>query len=651
MGRMDTKRQRLTLSHLDPDEVTCLSITMTAPDPTQSDRLESWKEVAEYLGKAITTVRRWERDEGLPVRRQAHLSRGSVIAYKSELDAWRAARTTAPPPSITRRFWPAFAAAPLLLGGIFLALPNREPHPVVAKHILTAYPGAESGVSFAPAGDRFAFVREGDVWIKAVDAEPSHPVWRDTGAEVLRTRWSPDGSRIAFTIQRGKSGRFAVVDPNGERFRELGAGGPEIAWRRDGKALLVEKFAKDVGPVAIFEHEIDTGRERQLTFPPEGSWGDLFASQSPDGGSLAFVRYPIFAKGDVFVSSYGGRDAVRATSIDNWVVGVDWLPSGREIVFGAEPDGNGALHIAEAKPGAKVHMLAGTEGDSKYPVAIALPSGGVRIGYAVERWNPDIKRVIRSSNKAEVIADSLLEDDQPDINAAGSIAFISNRTGSRELWTCDGACQSPRRITNFNAPYVEMRPRWSPAGDRIAVAVKQRGAHHIIAISADGSAQQTISKGHNDRVCGWSANGDAVYVLSARSGSPELWKLSLNAAPPVQVTKGGAGDAFESADGRYLYYSRGPENAPVIRRNLATSEESGLPVRVRQGMWALADGGLFRIGDTAIEKYDLADHTVSTVLTPPAEERLLGLSANRSGEIVYWFTKNVQQDVLAVDIR
>jgi hypothetical protein len=51
--------------------------------------LESWKEVAAYLGRDITTVRRWEKREGLPVHRLHHSRLGSVYAYTAELDAWR----------------------------------------------------------------------------------------------------------------------------------------------------------------------------------------------------------------------------------------------------------------------------------------------------------------------------------------------------------------------------------------------------------------------------------------------------------------------------------------------------------------------------------------------------------------------------------
>jgi predicted DNA-binding transcriptional regulator AlpA len=55
-------------------------------------RLDSWKEIAAYLGRSQKTVQRWEETQELPVHRLLHEKRGSVYAYTSELDAWREAR-------------------------------------------------------------------------------------------------------------------------------------------------------------------------------------------------------------------------------------------------------------------------------------------------------------------------------------------------------------------------------------------------------------------------------------------------------------------------------------------------------------------------------------------------------------------------------
>jgi TolB-like protein/Tfp pilus assembly protein PilF len=53
-----------------------------------ADRLGSWKEIAGYLQRDVTTVQRWEKREGLPVHRHLHVKLGSVYAFRSEIDAW-----------------------------------------------------------------------------------------------------------------------------------------------------------------------------------------------------------------------------------------------------------------------------------------------------------------------------------------------------------------------------------------------------------------------------------------------------------------------------------------------------------------------------------------------------------------------------------
>ncbi len=81
------------------------------------NRLESWKEIAAHFGRRIRTVQRWEKEEGLPVRRHAHRLRGTVYALPDELDRWWASRAVppagdpdepapSPPAAVSPRFLP-----------------------------------------------------------------------------------------------------------------------------------------------------------------------------------------------------------------------------------------------------------------------------------------------------------------------------------------------------------------------------------------------------------------------------------------------------------------------------------------------------------------------------------------------------------------
>lgn len=51
-------------------------------------RLDSWKEIATFFGRDERTVKRWEKERGLPVYRVPGSSRGGVFAYAGELAEW-----------------------------------------------------------------------------------------------------------------------------------------------------------------------------------------------------------------------------------------------------------------------------------------------------------------------------------------------------------------------------------------------------------------------------------------------------------------------------------------------------------------------------------------------------------------------------------
>jgi tetratricopeptide (TPR) repeat protein/type II secretory pathway predicted ATPase ExeA len=77
-------------------------------------RLDSWKAIAAYLNCGVRTVQRWEKTEGLPVRRHVHQAQATVYAFVSDIDRWReeradlVARGDALPPGAVEATRPAF---------------------------------------------------------------------------------------------------------------------------------------------------------------------------------------------------------------------------------------------------------------------------------------------------------------------------------------------------------------------------------------------------------------------------------------------------------------------------------------------------------------------------------------------------------------
>ena len=65
-----------------------LTAELRVPSGQNPRILNSWKEIAVYLGRGIRTAQRYERDFGLPVHRPSAKMRASVIAFTDELDKW-----------------------------------------------------------------------------------------------------------------------------------------------------------------------------------------------------------------------------------------------------------------------------------------------------------------------------------------------------------------------------------------------------------------------------------------------------------------------------------------------------------------------------------------------------------------------------------
>lgn len=64
-----------------------LNTVARSAERSESERLDSWKEIAAYLRYSERTVRRWE-SEGLPVHRHPHSKKATIFAYKPDIDAW-----------------------------------------------------------------------------------------------------------------------------------------------------------------------------------------------------------------------------------------------------------------------------------------------------------------------------------------------------------------------------------------------------------------------------------------------------------------------------------------------------------------------------------------------------------------------------------
>ena len=253
--------------------------TSTRERPLE-DRLDSWKEIAAYLKRDVTTVQRWEKREGMPVHRHLHDRMGSVYASRAELDAWTRSRNlppaqetsdngleTSPPAPVppqplpgTFRTWRTFVlplglVAALAIGaGLWLQRTEhfwRSPIADARFQTVSDFDGLEQAAAVSRDGHLIAFLsnRDGqtDVWLTQAGSGAFHNLTHGSIEELanpsIRTPgFSPDGSLVTFWVRKpggssgGDIGVWAIPTLGGEP-RPYLEGVAEYDWSHDGGRL------------------------------------------------------------------------------------------------------------------------------------------------------------------------------------------------------------------------------------------------------------------------------------------------------------------------------------------------------------------------------------------------------------------------------
>ncbi len=90
----------------------------------------------------------------------------------------------------------------------------------------------------------------------------------------------------------------------------------------------------------------------------------------------------------------------------------------------------------------------------------------------------------------------------------------------------------------------------------------------------------------------WSRDGKWIYFSSDRTGAWQIWKVLAAGGDALQVTKQGGIEAFESSDGRFLYYSKQYGVRGVWKMPMEGGEEVRVLEQGEPQKWALLAGGI-----------------------------------------------------------
>jgi Tol biopolymer transport system component/DNA-binding winged helix-turn-helix (wHTH) protein len=546
----------------------------------------------------------------------------------------------------------ACAVVALLIGGGWLIIRSSPQQTRTGLEItpFTTYPGFEDQASLSPDGQKVAFVwsrpdeKTGTpdgphIYVKQVGID--QPVQLTKGNDLeISPAWSPDGNSLAFVrcpINVGIGTRCGLYVGSalggGDRLLttidsgiDFAAGfSSEVSWAPDGKTLAYVDRSQD-NTAAIFLLDLASLQARQLTSPKPPLVGDSSPAYSPDGREIAFARSGKEVS-DVWVVKTAGGEPERLSNVNQLCSpGVAWVADGKSLVFGGL-----ALYRVSRKGGSpEILSSSGLFGNPTIR--------GNRLVYTQYHWNKGIWKIDLDANgnavgKPQKTLQSTRDQAGPSYSPDGKrIVFDSQRSGFNEVWRSDADGSNLLQLTNFHGP-LSGTASFSPDGSTVLLDSRVDGNAHLFTVSAEGGPVHQITSGKSDEVMpSYSHDGRWIYFPSNRGGTWNVWKMPASGGEALQVTKEGGFRAFESEDGRYLYYAKGQSVQGIWRVPVDGGKEEqviDMPPAGLNGHFALHRNRLYfvnspvdlRSKELKLGVFDIATgktRVVSALNVPPA---------------------------------
>ncbi len=548
-----------------------------------ADRLESWKEIAAYLKRDVTTVQRWEKRERMPVRRHVHDKLGSVYAYRSELDAWARSRNLsaaegAPPTlpsSPRRRSWRVIAAAAFAIAvaavvalGLLARADSFWRSPLAGARFqrVTDFGGTEQAAALSRDGRFIAFLsdRDGrmDVWVTQVRTGMFYNLTRGRVRELVNPAvrtlgFSPDGALVTFWA-RGVEGSDEreigvwAVPTLGGLPRPYLEGAAEFDWSRDG-ARLVYHTPGPGDPTFVRNGE---SAARQIFVAAAGLHAH-FQLWSPDGKFVYLVHGSVPDALDVCRVPAAGGNAERITRHASQV-SHPVLLDGRTLMYLAI-DGEGAgpwLHTIDVERRVPHRLDTGLD---RY-TSLAASADGKRLVATLARprgtlWRLPLGVAPADGSAATPVSLTTGRGFAPRFGP-GYLLYVSSKGTSDGIWKLAGGVATEL----WSAPDARIvgGPEVAPAEDRIAFSVEQRGKSLLYVVNADGTSARVVTDSLElEGAPAWAPDGRSITTAAFVDGTPRLFRVTLDGAVAPLVHEHSVDPAWSPA-GDFLVFS-GPD--------------------------------------------------------------------------------------------
>lgn len=547
--------------------------------------LDSWKSIAAYLNRDVSTVKRWEKDEGLPVHRHMHLSRASVYAFPSELDAWVASRKPAAEPAPVPRWRTALALAATLVlsvltagSSMLLAPSSAADGPAIVVKRLWSGEGTDAMGGPSPDGKLLTFVdwSTGDLAVRDLTTGENRHLtnkgtWSDSDEYAEFSIVSPDSTQVAYAWFNQKSHyELRLIGMDGKKVRVLYSNEEvqyvqPVGWTPDGRHIVAVFSMLDQTNRFVIVGVADGAVRVLKTF----DWRYPRPRLSPDGRWLAYDFPPReeAPERDLYVLAVdGSREGTLVQHpAHDYLLG--WSPDSDQVLFASDRTGSFAawsLRVAEGRAEGSARIV-------RQDLGRIYPIGTGRSGALYYSTTP-----LRDVYSAEfdVPAGRLTSDPQnvtdrfQGANFAATysrdgkyLAYISNRgaapsgVGARPIiiQTVDtGAERELRPQLILNNHPVFSRPDWSD------------DAKFLYLMARDAKGRR------------------GYFRVDAQTGQHEML---ISFVPPVHVPRV---DLVLDGNSALIKRNAPDELATLLLRNLATRAERVLHRTAHIHAWAVS---------------------------------------------------------------
>lgn len=512
--------------------------------------------------------------------------------------------------------------------------------------------GQAGDASLSPDGNEVAFRRSSDlrdvsgIYVQQIGSEHQLQLTKSTTDNA--PAWSPDGRFIAFSRYENDLHEIYLVSAIGGTERKLHTGAPAhpaLSWSPDGKFIAFTKRDPNQNTYSINLLAVESLETRKLTEPgaEQQDWGPAFSS---DGKELAFVRTNGAGNmGDIFlVPAKGGE--VRRLTFDNTDIGSPptWTRDGRSIVFTSPRTSIPTLWRIPSSGGTPVQVPQ----VGVVAVHPSISAKGNRLAYDQimghsSIWAMELANLGSGASNTRVTASGGYNW-APELSPNGQrVAFLSDRLGTMEVWVCKTNGSDLIQLTHLGPAISSGPPRWSPDGERIAFDSSLADHNAIFVMKAEGGAPRVLVRDASDNVnASWSRDGKWIYFTSNRAGKWQIWKMPTEGGEAVQLTKLGGYGAFESSDGKFVYYAKTPAEPDIWRVSSFGGQESPVSPKIHLQNWrdwTLVDKGIFFVPkrstpNSILKFFDFATGKISGVATIEKPGEWISASAN--GKIVLY---------------